>query len=616
MQIHRPHRARPNFERLETRQLMASDWQNAVLPCDTNRSGLVTGLDALVVLNSINEEGARALPPANGQTIPFSYDVNGDSQITGLDALIVLNAINKYNQPLSVRPEISEASDPNRNGVVLVPGVVISGTSLPDVKIEARLAEGENTATRGVANEEGQFSITVQIPVGVHTVRVQATDDLGRSQEYALVVRHGNAIEDWNAAMLDVVRRWTTTSDDPFPGRVVTAAPPRVALQLATMHIAMFDTINAIEARYESYLPLTAAIQQLASNQPSANAAIASAAFDVARALYPLPLERTTWDATLAESLALVPESDAKQRGITLGQQIAAQVLNARANDGSDAASNYQPTGQVGDWARTPPDFTPPLLPHWGQVRSFGVPNLVDFRPAPPPSLDSAEYAAAVDEVMQLGSLTSSVRTVDQAEIAQLWSDGSGTVTPPGHWNQIAIDAMQGRNLTSLEQARLLALLNIGLADAGIGAWEAKYHYDTWRPIDAIRKADLDNNPDTLPDPNWFSLIKTPPFPSYVSGHSTFSAAASRILGELLGENTPIVVLADSHSGPSQQPIPDGSPLRRSYDSFAEATIDSGLSRIYGGIHYSFDNTAGQTLGARIGDYVIDHLLLPKPLAQ
>ena len=172
------------------------------------------------------------------------------------------------------------------------------------------------------------------------------------------------------------------------------------------------------------------------------------------------------------------------------------------------------------------PDFLPPLLPQWPNVTPFAMTSGSQFRPAAPPALDSAEYAANVDEVMRLGGLNSTTRTADQTAIALFWADGGGTFTPPGHWNQIAADVSLERGNTLAERARLFALLNIALADAGISAWDAKYAFDLWRPIDAIRRGDTDGNDATIADPTWTPLLKTPPFPTYTSGHSTFSGAA------------------------------------------------------------------------------------------
>src|SRR3989442_15015252 len=152
------------------------------------------------------------------------------------------------------------------------------------------------------------------------------------------------------------------------------------------------------------------------------------------------------------------------------------------------------------------------------------------FRPLGPPALNSAQYAADVNQVRALGSLNSTNRSPEQSLIARFWSDFSFTVTPPGHWNQIAQNVVTNRPTTLIESARLFALLNIAMADAGICVWDAKYVYNFWRPVTAIQQADTDGNPDTEGDPDWLPLLNTPAFPEYVSGHSAFSAAAAAVL--------------------------------------------------------------------------------------
>jgi membrane-associated phospholipid phosphatase len=227
------------------------------------------------------------------------------------------------------------------------------------------------------------------------------------------------------------------------------------------------------------------------------------------------------------------------------------------------------------------------------------------FRPAAPPSLSSPAYAAAVDEVMKLGEANSLVRTQEQTAIAEYWADGGGTATPPGHWNQIAIDQGLTRNHSLLENARMMAVLNMALADAGISSWDAKYYYDLWRPIDAIRKASTDGNNATVEDISWTPLLQTPAFQSYTSGHSTFSHAAASVLTTLLGENVAFLDRTDPGLAGAWPPIDDTSSLaRRNFANFRQAADEAGLSRIYGGIHFSFDNTAGAAAGKSIGQLV------------
>jgi membrane-associated phospholipid phosphatase len=222
------------------------------------------------------------------------------------------------------------------------------------------------------------------------------------------------------------------------------------------------------------------------------------------------------------------------------------------------------------------------------------------FRPAAPPALDSAEYAAAFNEVKSLGSADSTTRTEEQTQIARFWNDGLGTAFAPGYWNRIAQDVATGQGLSLVSEAHLFALLNIATADALISCWDAKYAYSFWRPVTAIRAADTDGNPDTEPDTSWSPLLVTPNFPSYTSAHSTVSGAAAEVLTALFGDQYQFTVSAVSV------------PYTRSFDSFEAAAAEAGRSRIYGGIHYTFDNLNGLAVGGEVADYVIGNFLKPR----
>jgi hypothetical protein len=215
--------------------------------------------------------------------------------------------------------------------------------------------------------------------------------------------------------------------------------------------------------------------------------------------------------------------------------------------------------------------------------------------------LTSAEYTAAFNEVKALGGRGPTARTADQAVIAWFWDDGAGTVTPPGHWNRVAQTAARQRGLGLADSARLFAVLNVTLADAGILCWECKYGHSFWRPITAIHEADRDGNPATAPDPCWEPLLSTPGFPSYTSGHSSFSGAAARALADFFGTDA-IAFSLES----------DGLPgVTRSYSGFWAAAQEAGRSRIYGGIHYEFDNSEGLRTGRALADYIAANFFLP-----
>jgi membrane-associated phospholipid phosphatase len=224
------------------------------------------------------------------------------------------------------------------------------------------------------------------------------------------------------------------------------------------------------------------------------------------------------------------------------------------------------------------------------------------FPPADPPPLTSREYAAGFNEVKALGGRDSAARTADQTVIAWFWNDAEGTATPVGHWNRIAQVVARDRGLGLADNARLFALLNITLADAGILCWECKFRYSYWRPVTAIREADRDGNPATDPDPTWISLLTTPNFPSYTSGHSSFSGAAATALALFFGtDEVRFRVGSDGLPG-----------VVRGFPGFWAAAEEAGRSRIYGGIHYDFDNREGLASGNALAAYVAGNFLLPR----
>jgi hypothetical protein len=223
------------------------------------------------------------------------------------------------------------------------------------------------------------------------------------------------------------------------------------------------------------------------------------------------------------------------------------------------------------------------------------------FRPPPPPALTSAEYAAAYNEVKRLGSATGSDRTAEQTDIARMWAAGGGTVTPPGMWNQIAQQLSEHRGLSIDENARLFAMLGVGVTDAAVVSWDAKYEYDLWRPVTGIQLGDLDGNDATAGDADWMPLLTTPPFPAYTSGHSTFSAVSAEILASFFGTDD----LSFTASGVG---------ITRSFNSLWAAAEEAGMSRIYGGIHWQFDNTAGLSSGRDLAQYIAaNFFLVPSP---
>lgn len=391
-----------------------------------------------------------------------------------------------------------------------------------------------------------------------------------------------NTVLDWNALMMQAIR-------------VSNTAPTLSTRNLAILHLAIYDAVNAIHGGYQPYR-----LQPPAPADASDLAAVAAAGREVMNALYPSFSART--EELYALQARDFPAGGATTNGIQVGLTAARGLLEERSADGSNTEVPYIPSSAPGQWRRTPPFYRPPLDPHWRYVKLFAIPEIEPFLPPPPPALDSAEYARDFNQVKVLGERNSPVRTPEQSLIAVFWSDFSYTAMPPGHWHEIAATIAAQETLSLRETTRLFALLSLAQADAGIVCWEAKYRYNFWRPITAIWRADEDNNPDTAPDPAWDHYLVAPNFPEYTSGHSTFSKASAEVLTWFLGTDA-ITFTATSDSLPG---------VTRTFHSLAACADEVGMSRIYGGIHFEFANREGKRSGARVAHHVVANYLLPE----
>lgn len=404
-----------------------------------------------------------------------------------------------------------------------------------------------------------------------------------------LIGGRADVILDWNALMIDAIR-------------VDNSGPTLSARNLAVLHTAIHDAVNSVLLTHQPYR-----FQVEASPETSPEAAAVGAAYEIMKVLYQ-PFKARS-DALYQSWLPAGPLSVAIQNGLELGRRVAVLSLQNRAADGSATEVPYIPSDAPGQWRRTAPFFRPPLTPHWRAVVPFCLAELSSFLPPPPPALNSAEYAEAFNEVKEIGSKSSTIRTAEQSEIAVFWSDFSYTAMPPGHWHLIAATIAQEQNNSLAANARLFALLSVAQADAAIVCWEAKYRYNLWRPITAIQRADEDENPDTAPAADWDHYLAAPPFPAYTSGHSTFSKASAQVITHFYGTDA-ITFSATSDSLPGRV---------RTFNSLAACADEIGMSRIYGGIHFQFDNVSGKWSGGKIGDYVAANFLLANdslPLAR
>ena len=439
-----------------------------------------------------------------------------------------------------------------------------------------------NTHQATVANTAGAFQFgNVALQEGVNNLAVQITDAAGNTSQFALSVTRiaasatGNAAIQWNQVILNAIETDAST-------------PEYASRALAIESIAVMNAVNALNGTPGYLYNLTAPADA------NANAAVAQAAHDVLAWLY--PAQASTFDAVLASTLSAIPNGQAKTDGISLGSASAAKIIALRANDGYN--TNIVDTGGtgVGIWQPTGPGFAPAQDPQWANLQTFALnsPNQFTSTLPGPPSLTSQAYADALNQTESLGAANSTTRTADQTQIAKFWSDGQGTYTPPGAWNAIADQAAESQGYSLAATAQLLGELNIAMADSAIAAWNVKYTDNTWRPITAIQNAHSIGNSAITQNSSWQPLLITPNFPEYVSGHSTFSAAAAEVLTSFFGANYAFSTTSSSLPG-----------VTRSYTSFWDAANEAGMSRIYGGIHFSFSNTDGLTLGTEVGEYVL-----------
>lgn len=385
-------------------------------------------------------------------------------------------------------------------------------------------------------------------------------------------------VTDWNALMQTTVAAGNANAQ---------------ARSAAIVQMAVFEAVNSIIGDYEPYLGMTAPLGA------SPNAAAIAAAHAALLTLY--PASNAVLNASLTVSLAQIPDGPAKDAGIAAGQQAAVAMLLYRANDGAATAQSvpYTPGTNPGDWQPAPPTFTVASQPGWGLVLPFGLDTGSQFRLPPPPALDSGKYARDYNEVKLVGNASAGpdIRPQDRTDVARFFSVSS----PVQAWNQGArqVSAATGRSLS--ENARIFALLNMAIFDASIAAYDTKYFCSTWRPMMAIRGADQDGNYKTEKDGGWFPLITTPAFPSYPSAHATLSGAARTVLERVLGKHNLAITLTS----------PRAPGIVLNYTEWRQICADIDDARVYGGIHFRFEQEAGGHQGQDVGHYILDNYLRP-----
>jgi len=357
--------------------------------------------------------------------------------------------------------------------------------------------------------------------------------------------------------------------------------PPTTHTRLgAMMHLAMLDAMN-----------------ESGGHKAADEAAAIAAAHRVLRAAF--PEQAAELDAARVKSLARIPEGPGRQQGIAAGVAAAVAMIAAREADGSEPPEFHQPDStDPGVWQLTA--GCPPaggVFKHWRTVTPFALKRADQFRSAPPPPLASHRYARAYEEVKLQGDRNSATRPQDRADVARMYAIvGDGIL-----WNPVARQLAASRRYSPRQNARIFALLNVALADAAIAVTETKYHYNTWRPETAVPAAAADGNERTEPNNVYQPFIETPCFPGYPSGHAVLSHAAREVLERFFGARGHRLVVANSQ-------LP-GVVLH--YTTLEDMTTDIDDARVYGGIHFRFDQTAGAEQGRRVGAYVLRNALPP-----
>jgi len=398
------------------------------------------------------------------------------------------------------------------------------------------------------------------------------------------------------AQPLDVLIQWnrilqTTVAGTPTPTIFFTRP-------YAITGVAVFDALNSIDHAYQPYL-----IELSGSPNASREAAIAQAAHDVLLALY--PGQRTALDASLAATLSGVSGSGVAE-GARIGSDVARAVLDSRATDGWDRRPPpYLLPSLPGFYQVTPPQNAAVTFTHYPDVTAFFLPDRLRFLAAQPPVLTSERYAADVNEVKAIGGATSTIRTAEQSSIAQRWA-AINTPTQFQHvWNDVLADFARRMNSRAVDAARAYALMSITMHDGLLNSFNGKFIYGLWRPVTAIREADRDGNPATTGDPTWLPFIPTPPYPSYPGNMTCMGAVGSRTLQRFVGGN-------EARFTVTWRGLQNNPDIVRPYNGFRELADEQAKSRIYGGIHFWFDQEASFGQCIPLTDYAFENVMRPR----
>jgi hypothetical protein len=356
---------------------------------------------------------------------------------------------------------------------------------------------------------------------------------------------------------------------------------------MAMVHVAMSDAINSVQPRYARYV---ATVPMVAGALPEAAAAAAARQI----LLQQVPNQQAKIEEAYAASLKAIPDGRAKSDGIALGEQVAAAVQADRANDGTNVADDYRPIATPGIWIPT----TPPLFAQYARAKPWGLKSPDQFRPGPPPQLSSALYARDYNETKNFGGTVSSARTPEQTAAVKFWTQAN--ISPA--WQAAARQLVAAKELGLADCARLFALLNMASANTFINDWDAKFTYNFWRPVTAIRNGDQDGNDATERDPGWTPLNATPMHPEYPSQAAIVTGSAVAILESLFGPNPAVPIVAADLNDPK---------LTRQFKNIAELADEQKNVRIWGGIHFRNSLEVGEDMGRKSATYLVENTLQP-----
>ena len=381
----------------------------------------------------------------------------------------------------------------------------------------------------------------------------------------------------------DVITDWNESAVT--AGYTARVTPGMSARNIAMVHIAMFEALNSIEPRYAPYRK-----QFTVAPGASRDAAAAAAAHHILVREYPDQAKEL--DKALEAALAAVTDEQDKVEGVRLGEAAARAMHLERSADGADALNTYRPYTSARKYV--PTEF--PVMSSWGGVRPFGLKTESQFRPQAPYPLSRKQWAKDYIEVKNMGAKSGSTRTAEQTEIARCWE-----LVGPATYNPIARQFSAAKGLDMIENARLFALFSIAAADAGIAIFEAKYKYNFWRPVTAIRNGDLDGNNATERDPSWEPFIRTPMHPEYPCAHCTFQSTAASVLEAYFGSDAATFRLTSS-TAPG---------VTRSFSKLSNYVAEVVNARVYDGVHSRASGEAGAAMGRKIGQHTVQNFLRP-----